>query len=63
MKKDELRGLEEKISMQLMALKSSLASTEDEIKITNQEEKAVLDSMNLIESNIMKFHTETKKLF
>lgn len=49
--------------MQLMALKSSLASTEDEIKITSQEEKAVLDSMNLIESNIMKFHTETKKLF
>lgn len=49
--------------MQLMALKNSLKSTEDEIKITNQEEKAVLDSMNMIEANVMKFHTETKKLF
>ena len=46
-----------------MALKSSLSSTEDEIKITEQEEKSVQDSMNVIETNIMKLHQETKKLF
>ena len=49
--------------MQLQSLKSSLASTEDEIKITEQEEKNVQDAMNVIETNIMKLHTETKKLF
>lgn len=49
--------------MQLQALKSSLGSTADEIKRTEQEEKQVQEAMNVIESNIMKLHTETKKLF
>ncbi len=48
MKKNELKSLDQKNSMQLQALKSSLGSTADEIKRTEQEEKQVQEAMNVI---------------
>lgn len=59
----ELRAEEEKVSAQLMSLKESLNNTEHNIKITGQEQKAVEDAMNQVESNIMKLHAETKNLY
>lgn len=54
---------QEKISAQLMMLKESLGRTEEDIKLTETEEKQVQNSMDLIENNIMKLHQETKKIF
>ena len=48
MKKNELKSLDQKNSMRLQALKSSLGSTADEIKRTEQEEKQVQEAMNVI---------------
>lgn len=58
----ELRAEEEKVAAQLMSLKESLANTEQNIKVTTLEQKAVEEAMNQVESSIMKLHTETKKL-
>lgn len=44
-------------------LKESLGRTEEDIKLTETEEKQVQNSMDLIENNIMKLHQETKKIF
>jgi hypothetical protein len=46
-----------------MMLKESLGRTEEDIKLTETEEKQVQNSMDLIENNIMKLHQETKKIF
>lgn len=46
-----------------MMLKESLQRTEEDIKLTETEEKQVQNSMDLIENNIMKLHQETKKIF
>ncbi len=46
-----------------MMLKESLGKTEEDIKLTEQEEKSVQNSMDLIENNIMKLHQETKKIY
>ncbi len=59
---NELRAQEERIAAQYKSLKQSLLSTEVNIKLTSQEQKSVEDAMNLVESNIMKLHTEAKKL-
>ncbi len=60
---NELKAEEEKVSAQLLSLKESLGNTEQNIKVTSQEQKAVEEAMNQVESNIMKLHTETKRLF
>ncbi len=60
---NELKAEEEKISAQYKSLKESLMNTEQNIKLTSQEQKSVEDAMNLVESNIMKLHTEAKKLY
>ena len=52
----ELRAEEEKVSAQLLSLKESLNNTEQNIKVTGQEQKAVEESMNQVETNIMKLH-------
>jgi chromosome segregation ATPase len=59
----ELRAEEEKVSAQYASLKESLTSTEQNIKLTSQEQKSVEDAMNLVEGNIMKLHTEAKRLY
>ena len=59
----ELMAEEEKVSAQLMSLKESLNNTEQNIKVTSQEQKSVEDAMNQVESNIMKLHAETKRLY
>jgi len=43
-------------------LKESLQKTEDQIAKSETEKKQIESAMNLIETNIMKLHTETKKL-
>ncbi len=59
----ELRAEEEKVAAQYSSLKESLNNTEQNIKLTGQEQKAVEDAMNLVEGNIMKLHTEAKRLY
>jgi hypothetical protein len=59
----ELRAEEEKVAAQYSSLKESLTNTEQNIKLTSQEQKAVEDGMNLVEGNIMKLHTEAKRLY
>jgi hypothetical protein len=51
------------VSAQLMSLKESLGNTEQNIKITGQEQRSVEEAMNQVESNIMKLHAETKRLY
>ena len=46
-----------------MSLKESLGNTEENIKITGREQKGVEEQMNQVETNIMKLHAETKKLY
>lgn len=62
-KKNELISEEEKVSAQLVSLKESLSNTEQNIKVSSLEQKSVEEAMNLIEGNIMKLHTETKRLY
>lgn len=51
------------MAAQYSSLKESLANTEQNIKLTGQEQKAVEEAMNLVEGNIMKLHTEAKRLY
>lgn len=44
----ELRAEEEKVAAQYSSLKESLANTEQNIKLTTQEQKAVEEAMNLV---------------
>lgn len=60
---NELRAEEQKIAAQYSSLKESLSNTESNIKLTAQEQKSVEDAMNLVQNNIMKLHTEAKKLY
>lgn len=53
----ELKAEEEKVAAQYSSLKESLSNTEQNIKLTGQEQKAVEEAMNLVEGNIMKLHT------
>jgi coiled-coil domain-containing protein 40 len=59
----ELKAEEEKVAAQYASLKESLSNTEQNIKLTGQEQKQVEDAMNLVEGNIMKLHTEAKRLY
>lgn len=43
-------------------LKDSLAKTEEQIAKSEKEKKGIENGMTLIQGNIMKLHTETKKL-
>lgn len=47
----------------MMSLKESLNNTEHNIKSTGQEQKAVEEAMNQVETNIMKLHAETKRIY
>lgn len=58
----ELRAEEEKVAAQYASLKESLGSTELNIKASGQELKSVEEAMTLVEGNIMKLHTEARKL-
>jgi len=51
----------DKIEAKISILKHSLASTEAEIKRIDIEQKTLQDQVDIIENNIMKLHTETKK--
>ena len=53
---NELRAEEHRVSAQLLSLKESLNNTEQNIKLTSQEQKAVEEAMNQVEANIMKLH-------
>lgn len=44
----ELKAEEEKVAAQYASLKESLANTEQNIKLTGQEQKQVEDAMNLV---------------
>lgn len=58
----ELKAEEEKIAAQYASLKESLGNTEQNIKLSSQELKGVEEAMTLVEGNIMKLHTEARKL-
>ena len=60
---ERLRHEETKYRAQYAILQQSLGSTEQEISKVNIDNKTIDDQMQLIESNIMKMHTETKKLY
>lgn len=59
---NELGAEEHRVSAQLLSLKESLNNTEQNIKLTSQEQKAVEEAMNQVEANIMKLHAQTRRL-
>jgi chromosome segregation ATPase len=57
----KLKEKKNKIEAKIKILKESLKKTEEEIKRIDIEQKTLEDQVGIIENNIMKLHTETKK--
>ncbi|CAK85690.1 unnamed protein product (macronuclear) [Paramecium tetraurelia] len=61
-RRQELLEEQAKLNAQVLLLNESLKQTENETKKTDNEQRNVDEQMKLIETNIMKLHTETKSL-
>ena len=59
----KLEHQRDKLYAQIKILTQSLKQTEEETKKIDIDNKNIDDQMSLIETNIMRMHTETKKLF
>ncbi|KAL4455762.1 hypothetical protein ABPG74_003172 [Tetrahymena malaccensis] len=62
-KYNELQEEKSKLEAQINLLTQSLRQTETEAGRAEIDKRSIEDQMNLIETNIMKLHTETKKLW
>ncbi|KAM3134913.1 hypothetical protein pb186bvf_012913 [Paramecium bursaria] len=61
-KRQELEEEQKKLLAQFKLLDESIKTTEFETRTTDQEQRNIDEQMRLIETNIMKLHTETKNL-
>jgi len=61
--KQKLDHEQQKLNAQIKILQQSLQSTEAAAQNVERENKKLQDQMNIIEDNIMKIHTQAKKIF